>query len=96
MKYLQDVGALQNQIAELQEYIKLMTKQQLTEEFLQADVDNDHLVSRAEYEMYKRQYLQKHPEAVNNFPRFEEFDPDANGMITVREHEHYYERQGLL
>jgi hypothetical protein len=96
MKYLQDVGTLQSQVAELQNYISAMTKQQLTDEFLAADLDNDHRVSRAEFEMYKKQYLQKHPEAVNNFPRFEEFDPDANGVITVREHESYYERQGLL
>mmetsp|Transcript_21379 Transcript_21379/g.46371 ORF Transcript_21379/g.46371 Transcript_21379/m.46371 type:complete len:211 (-) Transcript_21379:189-821(-) len=96
LKYLQDVGALQTQNAELHQYIKAMTKQQLNEEFLQADLDIDGKVSRAEFEAYKRQYLQKHPDMVNNFPRFEEFDPDHNGMITVAEHESYYERQGLL
>ena len=95
-KYLKDVGNLQVQNAELQNYISTLTKQMLTEEFLSADIDNDRRVTRAEFEMHKKKYLAQHPEFTGQFPAFEEFDPDANGMITLAEHENYYERQGLV
>lgn len=91
MKYLQDVGALQGQVAELQNYITTTTKQQLTDEFLEADLNNDKKVSRYEFEMHKKKYLEKHPEAADTFPKFDDFDPDANGLITMKEHEQYYD-----
>merc|ERR1712137_220750 len=94
-RYVKDVSALQLQNAQLQEYIQQSTVQQLTDEFLQADLDNDRRVSRAEFERYKAQYLQKHPEAdPKMFPKFEDFDPDANGMVTLEEHEAYYRNAG--
>jgi hypothetical protein len=96
-RYIQDVSTLQHQNDQLQEFIQQSAKQQLMEEFLQADVDNDRRVSRAEFEMYKKQYLAKHPDAdASQFPRFEDFDPDRNGMVTVDEHESYYRKHGLL
>lgn len=95
-KYLTDIGKLQTHIAELEKIIKDSARQQLTEEFLQADYDNNRQVNRAEFERYKREYLVKHPEMAGQFPAFEEFDPDHNGMITLREHEKYYEDRGLL
>jgi len=96
-RYLQDVSSLQMQNAQLQEYIQQSTVQQLTEEFLQADLNNDRRVSRAEFERYKAQYLEKHPEAdPSMFPRFEDFDPDHNGMVTLEEHEQYYRNHGML
>ena len=96
LKYLQDVGALQNQIAELEAYIRTATKQQLADEFMEADLDNDRKVTRYEFEMHKKKYLAKHPEAAGTFPKFEDFDPDANGMITMGEHEQYYIDRGML
>lgn len=69
MKYLQDVGALQTQVAELQAYITTATKQQLADEFMEADIDNDRKVTRYEFEMHKKKYLEKHPEAAATFPR---------------------------
>jgi phage-related minor tail protein len=95
-KYIQDVTALQNQNAELEAYIKQSTRASLEEEFLRADIDNNKLVSRAEYEMNKKQYLQKHPEFRGSFPKFEDFDPDGNGMISMREHDAYYEQRGMI
>jgi hypothetical protein len=96
-RYLQDVSSLQLQNAQLQDYIQQSTVQQLTEEFLQADLNNDRRVSRAEFERYKTQYLEKHPEAdASMFPRFEDFDPDHNGMVTLEEHEGYYRNHGML
>ena len=96
-RYLQDVSSLQLQNQQLQEYIQQSTVQQLTEEFLQADINNDRRVSRAEFERYKAQYLEKHPEAdPAMFPRFEDFDPDHNGVVTLQEHEDYYRKHGML
>ena len=95
-RYIQDVTALQTQNAELEAFIKQSAKQQLAEEFLQADVDNNRQVSRAEFELHKKQYLAKHPEYAGQFPRFEDFDPDGNGMITIAEHEQYYEQRGMI
>ena len=96
-RYVQDVSALQMQNAQLQEYIQQTTIQQLTEEFIQADTNNDRKVSRLEFERYKADYLKKHPEAdPGMFPRFEDFDPDHNGMVTLQEHEDYYRQQGMI
>lgn len=97
LKYVKDVNSLQKQNAELQEYMTEVMKQKLTEEFLAADLNNDRQVTRAEFEMYKKEYIKKHPETKNvQFPAFEEFDPDHNGVISMREHENYYERQGVI
>lgn len=94
-KYIQDVTTLQSQNAELEAYIKQAGREQLKEEFIRADVDNDRKVSRAEFERYKRDYLASHPEmAPSQFPRFEDFDPDSNGMITMSEHDQYYTKRG--
>ncbi|OEU07759.1 hypothetical protein FRACYDRAFT_213044 [Fragilariopsis cylindrus CCMP1102] len=96
-RYVQDVSALQLQNSQLQEYIQQSTVQQLTEEFLTADTNNDRRVSRLEFEKYKKQYLEKHPDAdPGMFPRFEDFDPDHNGMVTLKEHEDYYRQQGMV
>jgi len=96
-RYVQDVSALQMQNAQLQEYIQQTTVQQLTEEFIQADTNNDRKVSRLEFERYKADYLKKHPEAdPSMFPKFEDFDPDHNGLVTLQEHEDYYRKQGMI
>jgi len=96
-RYVQDVSNLQLQVGQLQEYIQATTIQQLEDEFRQADTNSDNKVSRLEFEQYKRQYLKLHPEAdPSMFPRFEDFDPDHNGMVTFREHEDYYRQQGMI
>jgi hypothetical protein len=95
-KYIKDVTTMQSQIAELESFIKESARQQLADEFLRADYDNNRQVSRAEFEKYKREYLIKHPEMAAQFPEFEAFDPDRNGMITLREHEKYYEDRGMI
>lgn len=97
LKYVRDVGNLQTQVAELEAYATSVMKQKLNDEFLAADLDNNKQVTRAEFEMYKKQYIAKHPEMKNHpFPAFEDFDPDSNGVISMREHENYYAQQGLV
>jgi len=95
-KYIQDVTTLQKQIEELDNFIKETTRTQLADEFSRADYDENNKVSRAEFEQYKREYIRKHPDMANQFPAFEEFDPDHNGMITLREHQAYYEDRGMI
>lgn len=94
-QYYKDVLALQTQNTELATYIDQLTKQQLDGEFEAADVDNDNKVSRAEFNMYKNRYLQKHPEMASQFPKFEDFDPDHNGLISKAEYDAYYKKLGL-
>lgn len=94
-QYYKDVRALQTQNAELSQYVDQITKQQLDGEFEAADVDNDNKVSRAEFNMYKNRYLEKHPEMASQFPKFEDFDPDHNGRISKAEYDAYYQALGL-
>lgn len=72
------------------------TRQQLMAEFRAADIDKDGQVSQAEFEAYKKRYLQIHPDMKNSFASFKDFDPDNSGLITVQEHEQYYKSRGLL
>ena len=92
LQYYKDVMALQQQNTELQQYIDQMTLQQLDGEFVAADTNNDNKVSRAEFNMYKNEYLSKNPEMASQFPRFEDFDPDSNGLISKAEYDQYYAR----
>ena len=73
-----------------------LTRNELTAEFQDADTNGDGQVSKPEFERYKQIYLQQYPEAANSFARFEEFDRDSSGLITVNEHEGYYKGLGLL
>lgn len=91
-QYYTDVMLLQTQNAELQQYVEQVSKNQLDGEFEAADVDNDNRVSRAEFNMYRNSYLQKHPEMASQFPKFEAFDPDMDGSISKREYDAYYQR----
>lgn len=91
-QYYKDVLALQTQNAELAQYIDESSKRQLDSEFEAADIDHDNKVSRAEFNMYKNSYLQKHPEMASQFPKFEDFDPDSNGLISKDEYDAYYRK----
>uniref|UniRef100_A0A6U0LUN8 EF-hand domain-containing protein n=1 Tax=Minutocellus polymorphus TaxID=265543 RepID=A0A6U0LUN8_9STRA len=92
LQYYKDVMALQQQNAELAQYVDQVTLDQLDGEFAAADTNNDNKVSRAEFNMYKNTYLAKHPEMASQFPRFEDFDPDSNGLISKAEYDQYYAR----
>lgn len=92
LQYYKDVMALQQHNAQLEQYIDQVSKGQLNEEFNAADADRDNKVSRAEFNLYKKNYLQLHPEKASEFPRFEDFDPDSNGQIDKAEYDAYYAR----
>mmetsp|Transcript_28972 Transcript_28972/g.37854 ORF Transcript_28972/g.37854 Transcript_28972/m.37854 type:complete len:197 (+) Transcript_28972:85-675(+) len=92
LKYYKDVMALQQQITEMQQYIDQTALKEIDGEFALADTNDDNKVSRAEFNYYKSEYLKKHPELASQFPRFEDFDPDSNGMISKAEYDQYYRR----
>lgn len=87
-----DIMNLQQQNAEMQQYIDQITMEQRDGEFSIADINRDNKVSRAEFNMYKNEYQKKNPEMANQFPRFEDFDPDSDGLISKAEYDAYYRR----
>ena len=100
-QYYNDVYKLQQQNAELQyvaEQYKEALKQVQTEwendklqrdwdEFKQPDVDGDEKISRAEFNMYVKNYLANYPGLTEkDYPKFEDFDHDGDGYISFQEY----------
>ena len=94
-QYYNDVYKLQEKNAELQ-YTANYLKEQLEatqreyedektqrdyDEFKQPDVDGDDRISRAEFNIYVKEYLSNYPGLKpEDYPRFEDFDHD-NGRF---------------
>ena len=100
-QYYNDVYKLQEQNAELvkvvqqlQEHLqKAEQKKQADamqrdyDEFKQPDVDGDDRISRAEFNMYVKNYLSSYPGlAEKDYPRFEDFDHDHDGFVGFAEY----------
>ena len=100
-QYYNDVYKLQQQNAELQyvaEQYKEALKQVQTDwendklqrdwdEFKQPDVDGDEKISRAEFNMYVKNYLANYPGLTEkDYPKFEDFDHDGDGYISFQEY----------
>lgn len=100
-QYYNDVKKLQETNAELEAYIKtlgdamqglredheLEAVQRDYDEFKQPDIDGDDRISRAEFNMYIRDYLSNYPGmAPEDYPRFEDFDHDNDGYISFQEY----------
>ena len=89
-KFYTEIINLQTQNAELQQLVDYYAKRQQDTDWEIADIDRDNKVSRAEFNVFRNNYLQKHPEMVNDFAKFEDFDPDHNGQISRQEYDAYY------
>ncbi|CAM9871009.1 unnamed protein product [Chrysoparadoxa australica] len=64
------------------------------EEFKQPDVNNDDMISRAEFNQYIRSYLQAYPHIkASDIPKFEDFDLNHDGVVSFQEWERYLEQQ---
>ncbi len=100
-QYYNDVYKLQQQNAELayvveqyQEAIKNVADemendklQREFDEFKQPDVDGDDRISRAEFNMYVKNYLSNYPGLTEkDYPKFEDFDHDGDGYIGFQEY----------
>mmetsp|Transcript_11155 Transcript_11155/g.20884 ORF Transcript_11155/g.20884 Transcript_11155/m.20884 type:complete len:261 (+) Transcript_11155:157-939(+) len=100
-QYYNDVYKLQEQNAELAQAVQqLQTALQQAEserelenmqrdydEFKQPDVDGDDRISRAEFNMYIKNYLSNFPGLTEkDYPRFDDFDHDGDGYINFSEY----------
>jgi len=100
-KYYNDVYKIQSLNSELALYIeelekkieqsdnerKLEALQRDYEQFKQPDIDNDDSISRAEFHMYVKNYLSNYPGLEEkDYPKFEDFDHDGNGLISFQEY----------
>lgn len=100
-QYYNDVYKLQQQNAELT-YVVEQYQEAITnvaeemendklvreyDEFKQPDVDGDDRISRAEFNMYVKNYLSNYPGlSEKDYPKFEDFDHDGDGYIGFQEY----------
>lgn len=100
-QYYNDVYKLQEQNAELAYAVEQLQQalqkveqeremekiQRDYDEFKQPDVDGDDRISRAEFNMYVKNYLSNYPGlAEKDYPRFEDFDHDKDGFVSFQEY----------
>jgi hypothetical protein len=72
------VKELQAALRELEEKHELEGIQRDYDEFKQPDIDGDDRISRAEFNMYVKNYLANYPGLQEkDYPRFEDFDHDG-------------------
>ncbi|KAL3904644.1 MAG: hypothetical protein SGILL_009988, partial [Bacillariaceae sp.] len=85
---------LQQQIEELTDLVKtteakaeLEALQRDYEEFKQPDLDGDDRISRAEFNMYVKDYLGNYPGlSEKDYPKFDDFDHDGDGYVGFQEY----------
>jgi len=85
---------LQEQIEQLTELVKtteakaeLEALQRDYDEFKQPDLDSDDRISRAEFNMYVKDYLSNYPGLTEkDYPKFEDFDHDGDGYVSFEEY----------
>jgi hypothetical protein len=74
-------------LAETEQKAELDALQRDYEEFKQPDIDGDDRISRAEFNMYVKNYLSNYPGlAEKDYPRFEDFDHDGDGYVGFQEY----------
>ena len=72
---------------QVQETAELEALQRDYDEFKQPDIDGDDRISRAEFNMYVKNYLANYPGlAEKDYPRFEDFDHDHDGFVSFTEY----------
>lgn len=100
-QYYNDVYKLGDKNNQLQEQIDALTElvktteakaelealQRDYDEFKQPDLDSDDRISRAEFNMYVKDYLSNYPGLTEkDYPKFEDFDHDGNGYVSFEEY----------
>ena len=57
------------------------------DEFKQPDIDGDDKISRAEFNMYVKNYLANYPGLTEkDYPKFDDFDHDGDGYVSFEEY----------
>mmetsp|Transcript_23548 Transcript_23548/g.38374 ORF Transcript_23548/g.38374 Transcript_23548/m.38374 type:complete len:260 (+) Transcript_23548:183-962(+) len=85
---------LNNQIEDLKELVRsteakaeLEALQRDYDEFKQPDLDGDDRISRAEFNMYVKNYLSSYPGlSEKDYPKFDDFDHDGDGYVSFQEY----------
>lgn len=86
--------ALANQADELKDLLRtteakaeLEALQRDYDEFKQPDIDGDDRISRAEFNMYVKNYLSNYPGlSEKDYPKFDDFDHDGDGYVSFQEY----------
>lgn len=66
------------------------------EEFKQPDANGDDVISRAEFATYIRNYMKAYPHIPpEEYPTFEDFDINRDGLVTFQEWQEYLYQQQL-
>ena len=107
LKYIQQIDDVysqreqqwQKEYQTLYKAYKSMEKDNLErdwDEFKAPDTDGDDKVTKEEYAIYVRKYLQSFPELTEaDFPKFDDFDLDADGVVSFAEWQKYLQQQKL-
>jgi Ca2+-binding EF-hand superfamily protein len=100
-QYYNDVYKLSDQNTQLQRQIEDLTElvrtteakaelealQRDYDEFKQPDLDGDDRISRAEFNMYVKEYLSNYPGlSEKDYPKFDDFDHDGDGYVSFQEY----------
>ena len=66
------------------------------EEFKAPDTNNDDKISRSEFNVYVKKYLSSFPElSEKDFPKFDEFDLNGDGIVSFEEWQKFLYQQKL-
>jgi Ca2+-binding EF-hand superfamily protein len=81
------VEQLQDLLRQTEAKHELEALQRDYEEFKQPDIDGDDRISRAEFNMYVKNYLSNYPGLTEkDYPKFEDFDHDGDGFVSFQEY----------
>lgn len=81
------VNELRNAILKVQDTQEREALQRDYDEFKQPDVDGDDRISRAEFNVYVKNYLSNYPGlGEDDYPKFEDFDHSNDGFISFQEY----------
>jgi len=87
-------SVLERQAEELKDLVRsteaaaeLEALQRDYDEFKQPDIDGDDRISRAEFNMYVKDYLSNYPGlSEKDYPKFDDFDHDGDGFVSFQEY----------
>uniref|UniRef100_A0A7S1YLG9 EF-hand domain-containing protein n=1 Tax=Grammatophora oceanica TaxID=210454 RepID=A0A7S1YLG9_9STRA len=78
---------LQVALKETEQKAEIEALQRDYDEFKQPDIDGDDRISRAEFNMYVKNYLSNYPGLQEkDYPKFEDFDHDGDGYVSFQEY----------
>ena len=81
------IEQLQTALKDTEAKAELEALQRDYEEFKQPDIDGDDRISRAEFNMYVKNYLSNYPGLQEkDYPKFEDFDHDGDGYVSFQEY----------